>query len=131
MSAQPHKGTANLRRGQPKGVPNPGALAKVAIREQEQRIDRAAEEAPGDVIKELFREAAKYAAGRLRKLNRQKGPPERTEVEMMRETRQLADRTFEIIEAEGRTAPAVGHVAAVDSRLATVATVLEGLARPF
>ena len=125
------RGRSNLKRGHPKGVPNPGSMANAEDREQRDLIDREARDDPDAVLEIMFAEAAKFTAGRLRKLNRQKGPIERTEVEMIRETRQLADRTWEIRQAKGATAPAVALVATLDSRLAAVAAVLEGRSRPF
>ena len=127
-TGKPRRNTSGLKRGN-----NPGdiANANALIRQQEKAIDEAASSTPGDVIEMLFAEVAKFTINRTRKLNRVKGEIPRSDVEVLREARQLADRTFEIMEAKGRTTPALGLLAGLDSRLAAVATVLENRARPF
>ena len=121
-------GSENLKRG---GQPGKIHETMARIDAQNAQIDRDASSNPEAVLETLFAEAAKFTSGRLRKLNRVKGPVERTEVEMMRETRQLADRTFEILQARGASSGSEAILAELDPRLETVAAVLASCARPF
>lgn len=123
----------NLRRGAV-GPPPPGTSIGEQLerkRREEERIDQAARTSPEDVIEALFAEAAKFTIARLRKMNRMKGEIPRSDIEVVRETRQLADRAYEIQQARGHRAEADEFFAALDARLAAVEAVLSRLARPF
>lgn len=126
----------NLLRGRSKDYHPPNLLSEdnplAELSRQKARINENARGSqPSLVIEELFAEAAKFAVGRLKKMNRVKGEIARSDIEVVRETRQLADRAFEIISARGQVAAADALLATVDTRLEAVASVLERCARAF
>lgn len=79
-------------------------------------IDEAAKSDPVLVVQELFAAAAKGTLKLYRKLNSGREEPTRQLIEASKETRALADRLYDIIQAQGSAAEDEAFLAALGSR---------------
>ena len=105
------------------GNPEPGLEAIARNREQDAALLQLDD--PDDVTLELFKEASLAALRGYRKANRQRGEPNRQQIEASKEARQLAEVCRDIIRARGAATEARRFFTEMASRI-TAANLEEG-----